>query len=171
MYTLSPIDLESFLYQAKDFLCKIDNFISSRGLELGLEQIDHLCFRVTNESEYQDYKVFLQSHARLLVESLVGGRAIATYKLKNAICYKSLKVKIIELPRAKENNSYILGFEHAEFVIEKSFETFTLAYPDLDFDFRGIGKTINPELRVKLPGGISIKLHHQSLEQVIEEES
>lgn len=163
-------DFERFQREALEYLESVDEFIDRQKLELSLSQIDHLCFRVTNESEYQHYKAELANNGELLVESIVGSRLIATYKLNKPIEYKNTEIDIVELPQPKINNKYALGFEHVEFVIEEAFEQFIEVYPDLAYDHKGCKKEVNPELRIIMPNGGSLKLHHQTLEQVIEYE-
>ena len=76
-------------------------------------------------------------------------------------------ISIIEVPEPKNGSYYENGFEHAEFVIEDSFEQFAQKNSQINFDWSNANKKINPELRVKLNDNISLKFHHQSLENLI----
>ena len=153
-----------------DFLKFMDNLTEQLNeVNLGVDsyQLDHVCFRVENLDQYNEYKSLFSTFGKLIIESEINGRAISTFKLSKPLKYKNLKIEIIELPQPKKNNDYNLGFEHAEFVIIESFESFAKKYPHLNFDWSATNKTINPDLRFSLKENLSVKFHHQSLEDVI----
>ena len=151
-------------YLFLDELNKELNLLSINMLGLNL---DHLCYRVATETRYSEMKLFLTGVGDLLVESEVGGRPIATFKFNTPIIYKNLRIPLIELPAPKNNSKYSEGFEHVEAVISQSFAEFMRQHSQLQFDLSAANKKINPEIRIKLPNNISIKFHHQSLEDVI----
>jgi len=132
-----------------------------------LSSPDHLCYRVESNQEYEQFKDSFMNIGELLVESQVGGRLISTFKLNNPIEFEEWSVDIVELPAPKVGSHYELGFEHAEFVISETFDTFKAQYQGLDWDLTAMDKKHNPELRLKLAEQISVKFHHQSLEDVI----
>lgn len=152
------------------FMKGLSDALKNSSLELESNLLDHVCYRVESEGEYRDYKKSLANIGDLLVESEVGGRLIATYKLHQPLTYGERKVDVVELPQPKPSSSYSKGFEHAEFVIGESFKTFEQRYPALEFDWSGSTKEFNPELRLKFSRNLSVKFHHQSLEGVIYEE-
>ncbi len=139
----------------------------SRNIDLKDSLCDHICYRVSTLQEYECTKKELENLGVLLIESIVGGRKISTYKLFNSIYFKKHSINIVELPEPKQNKLYKTGFEHAEFVINEPFEDFVLKYPDFMFDFSGTKKEINSELRLQLSQNTSVKFHHQTLESVI----
>jgi len=132
--------------------------------------LDHACYRVKTASEYQEYKDKLCLVGSLLTESIVGGRKIASYKLFDSIKIENTEISVIELPEPKKDNSYETGFEHFEYVIKDDFETFSKIYGYIDFDWSATKKRNNPELRLKLNHNMSVKFHHESLEEVISKE-
>ncbi len=128
---------------------------------------DHACYRVETQKEYEEIKAKFLLIGDLLIESEVGGRLISTFKLHTHLKNTNFEIDVIELPQPKANNKYKSGFEHLEFVINDDFESFANSYPKISFDWIGTEKEFNPELRLKL-GNISVKFHHQTLEEVIE---
>ena len=128
---------------------------------------DHACYRVKTLEEYESYKEKLNLIGDLLIESMVGGRLISTFRLHESLKGKTFETNIIELPQPKPNRVYELGFEHLEFVISEDFKSFSEKHKDLEFDWKGADKSFNPELRLPL-GETSVKFHHQTLERVIE---
>lgn len=156
--------------KANEFLQNIEKQLSKIGLDFQKYDIDHLCYRVSSREEYNYLKVFLSEQGDLLIESIVGGRPISTFKLLNPISYSNKNIFLIELPYPKSGSYYPTGFEHAEFIIDVEFNKFIALNPNLLFDCGSIDKDINPEIRLKLAQGKSVKFHHQSLEKVIEME-
>ncbi len=72
------------------------------------------------------------------------------------------------MPSPKKNTSYSSGFEHVEFVSDIELDLFIKKYSWIDFDIGGMNKSLNPEIRVSLKNGLSVKFHPMSLDKVIE---
>jgi len=153
--------------QAQEFLSKLFNLIKENSVQIHDWKIDHICYRTSSESHYQEMKKTFETYGELLIESDVNGRMISTYKLFKPILFQHYSIPLVEVPAPKMGKTTIAGFEHAEFVANISFEEIEKQNTHLSFDKKGTLKTINPELAVSL-GDLAIKFHHQSLEQVIE---
>lgn len=148
-------------------------FDESRDLGLNLEAFewDHLCLRVETWEQYLEQRDLFSEVGVLLSEALIGGRPISTYKLNAPIVFLNHQIPCVEIPAPKENASYAFGWEHVECVMDEDLEAFSLRYPELNFDKRALRKSLNPELVWKLPSGLSVKFHRQSLEEVIKIEN
>lgn len=164
----SDLIIEKKLYEeAQEFLSSLEKNQKILEIDIFKFPIDHLCYRVENIFDYYYKKEIFAKLGELLIESEVGGRLIATYKLNRPIEYQGQKIFLIELPAPKKNSHYNLGFEHAEVVISHSFKQFMNNYPHLNFDLSALDKKFNPEIRLNLALGVNVKFHHQSLEEVI----
>ncbi len=148
------------------FLDQIFSGLADHRIEVTNFELDHICYRTSNLEQYDLIKTKLLEIADLLVESDINGRPIATYKLREPIVYKDRKIYCIEVPAPKSGSPYRAGFEHVEFVIKESFEDFKKRYPNVVFDEKGSKKKVNPDIRLGL-GLLSVKFHHQTLEEVI----
>ncbi|WP_127716955.1 VOC family protein [Halobacteriovorax sp. HLS] len=153
----------------ESFLHKLEDNLESEGIDLCSLEIDHLCYRVDSEERYDELKSDLALENKLLHEAMISNRPIATFKMKEAFIYKNITIPLLELPSPKPGSDYTEGFEHAEAVINMSFEKFSHKYPHIEFDWKAAKKSHNPELRISF-GDISIKFHHHSLEDIIESE-
>lgn len=156
-----------FTQQALSFLNKLAAEI--RQTQLVLEphwNIDHLCFRVSTEAEYQTLKLEFLHFSKLLIESPVNGRLISTYKLHEPIQFLDWQIDVVELPAPKPNSPNLTGFEHIEVVIDVPFAQLIKCNPQIHFDGSAIAKDFNQELKAKLASG-TIKFHHLSLESVV----
>jgi predicted metalloenzyme YecM len=125
-----------------------------------------LCYRVENVEEYEAKKALLKDHGDMLIESIVNGRNIATFKLHQPIVFQNRSIHLLELPSPKEGHSYKSGLEHIEFVTKEPLAKIVARYPQFAFETFGINKKINADITLKL-GDFCIRFHNQSLEEVI----
>ena len=145
-----------------------DLFSKISDIELNVEkyELDHICYRVQSVNEYKLKKNELQDFGELLVESMVNGRLISTFKLHEPIIYKNRNIFLVELPAPKHMHSYTSGLEHVEFVTKEPLQKIIERYPQYSFEVFGIHKKINADITLKL-GDYCIRFHNQSLEDVI----
>ncbi|KAI8817152.1 Glyoxalase/Bleomycin resistance protein/Dihydroxybiphenyl dioxygenase [Fimicolochytrium jonesii] len=177
------MSLHTTLQQAfPAFIAQVFISLSSINIHIpAAYEIDHLCFRTSTAAEYDSYKAELASLGTLLTESIVGGRHIATYKLRpeHALHYTQTTdckpvdrtIDVIELPSPKPGRPYPSGIEHVEVVVDVPLEVYRDRYKDVGWDERGMGKGLNRDLRLDFTAAgkeFSVKFHEQSLERVIE---
>ncbi|CAD7963162.1 unnamed protein product [Amoebophrya sp. A25] len=129
------------------------------GLELpegdSMFEMDHVCWRCADIEEYLRIRQQLLvdslngdgDGADMLLESMIGGRPIATFQLKEPLVFRRtrdrvlssgdsrttnnmvMKCSVIELPSPKRGSPYPSGWEHAEFAVgEGRFEEFVAKY-------------------------------------------
>ena len=158
--------LKDILGSPISFLDQIFQNLENAGVDVSNYQLDHICYRVETEADYQEKKAILSGLGQILTETEINGRPIATIKLDNPIIYKNRKIYLIELPSPKSGNIYPEGFEHVEFVVDKPLEEFKKQYSHLDFDTNGFSKLVNRDLRLGFQG-MSVKFHEHDLEYVI----
>ncbi len=159
-------DSQLFRNQGQLFLTKLTSELTTLGLPAQHLVSDHLCFRVETMEQYLLYKSHILNMGILLTEAVVNGRPIATFRLREGFRTNNHLVDLVELPSPKSGAGYSLGFEHAEFVIQESFESFAAKFPKLEFLKSG-QKNINPELCLNTSVG-QAKFHYVSLARVIE---
>ena len=91
-----------FYKQAINFLDKVFLEMESHRIEIkNYWMIDHICYRVETEKNYQKMKSQFEHLGSLLIESEVNGRLIASYKLHQPISYKDYQIPLVELPAPK----------------------------------------------------------------------
>ena len=84
------------------FLDMILGIIEIVGIDVRGYELDHMCWRVETEEQYEEYKEELSKMGELLVESEVKGRMISVYKLDKPLVYGERVIDVIELPAPKE---------------------------------------------------------------------
>lgn len=132
--------------------------------------IDHLCYRVESEKEYQRVKKDFSSLGNLLVESPVAGRMISTFQLDQPIEFDQWRIDLIELPAPKPGKNVKQGFEHIEVVCDVPLIHVKQLFPQAQFSSKALTKRFNAELEMSLEAG-QIKFHQLSLLSVIELET
>ena len=135
--------------------------------------MDHVCYRLATDEEYTVMRDALAQRNELLVESIIGKRLIATFRLSRPFRYKDRIIDVVELPAPKKGSPYPTGYEHVEFVVDRSLEDFrsyltsnNIALPS-NLDTCGLAKINNRTIRIKLLDGSSVKFHEYSLAEVI----
>ena len=143
---------------------------------LGHLVIDHLCYRTATVADYERLRDALLATNDLLAESVIGGRRIATFRLAVPYVYGERRIGLVELPEPKPGSPYPAGWEHAEFVTDRPLADFAtwaeqkLTLAATAYDRRGLTKARNADLRLRLPGGLSVKFHERPLDEVIRSE-
>lgn len=138
-------------------------------IDVSYFELDHICYRVETQKEYEKCKIELWELWEHLAENEVGGRLISTYKLAKPIIYQNRKIFVIELPFPKQGSDYKTWFEHVEFVIDEKLEDFIAKHSELEFKTKALSKKINPDISINF-WDISVKFHRDSLENIIESE-
>ncbi len=129
-------------------------------------ELDHLCYRVATCSRYAELRSWLTVRCELLSESTVGGRPIATFRMKEPWTIDDRRIDVLELPSPKAGSPYVEGWEHAEFVVDEDLWTFTQRHPHPSWDLSGLHAPVNADVRLRYEG-FSVKFHRRALAQVI----
>jgi predicted metalloenzyme YecM len=152
-------------YQA--FLKQILAEIQVAGFDLAdFVQMDHMCYRVTSLTIYEDKKTELSKVARLLGETLVNNRPIATFRLDRPVLHENWRIDCIELPAPKVGKTCEEGLEHVELVLFDDKDDFLKKYSHMNFELKSADRGINPEIGFKLPS-YTVKFHLLNLPTVV----
>ena len=178
--------------QVPSFVTSVSQELQSRfGLDVSSLMADHVCYRTDSLEQYTALVEALRSASDAysqLIESEIGGRLIATFKLAKPIISEDgcHLINVIEITSPKEGRPYPAGFEHVEFVIgdgshlspmnsdahQSAFDAWMEQYPAVKWDTKAKDKECNPDIstdKIELDnyGTISVKFHLMSLEKVI----
>ena len=148
------------------FLDQLFAALEKDGVNVRNFELDHICYRVADDNRYLELKAELTKLAHLLGENIIGGRPIASFRLKKPFQYKGREIYVLELPAPKPGSDYPEGYEHVEFVIDQPLEDFVAQYPTLNFKTKGLKKTVNADVQLQYEG-FGVKFHRQRLEDVI----
>lgn len=160
--------LDSTLGPMAPFVARLLTELAECGLSFAEPHIDHLCYRAATLPEYQRLDELLAGVGELLVEGMIGGRPIATYRLHQPLQAGEWSVPCIELAAPKPGCTHQAGLEHIELVVA-SLQALVARYPELPFKTGNMQDTRNPDIGLMLPSG-QIKFHLRPLAEVIAEE-
>jgi uncharacterized protein len=173
------------------FFAKLFESLAASGIEVLDYEIDHLCWRCSTEQEYISVgKAVSSIGADLLVEGMIGGRPIATFKLNKPVALlidgRRKEINCLEIPAPKPNRPYISGFEHVECVVGDLSSTpydptpvlaFRDKFSNHNWNTEALTKECNADIslsfdqnREEYPQNIVVKFHAVSLDKVIEYE-
>lgn len=152
------------------FLDDLLEQVATSGIDVTDLYMDHICYRVETLEEYQNLSTQLLNIGILRSDNIIGGRPISVIEINDSYRYLSRDISVIELPAPKEGSPYTSGYEHVEFVVKESLESFQKKHPTVNFDSKGMEKALNRDLRLKLKSG-AVKFHEHSLLKVIEMEN
>ena len=127
----------------------------------------------------------------ILIESEIGGRPIATFRLEQGIPCGDRLLDVVEIPSPKEGSAYKSGLEHVEYVLkcgdekrpisprndethQTVLDSFMAEFPNFQWNKKGKDKELNPDVATKIElsefGICGIKFHLMPLSEVIEYE-
>lgn len=149
------------------FLSRVFQSLVLDNMDVTSFELDHICYRVATVERYVALKTALAALGTLLTESNINGRPIATFKLETPIIFESRSIYLLELPAPKASSPYAEGYEHVEFVIPSSLESFIQAHPDITFDTSAMHKPVNPDVSIAYDR-FRVKFHTHPLEYVIQ---
>ena len=177
--------------QVPSFVTSVSKELQARfGLNVSTLMADHVCYRTDSMEQYTALVEALRSASDTytqLIESEIGGRPIATFKLARPLVSEdgSHLVNVIEIPSPKEGSPYPAGLEHVEFVIgdgshsspinsdvhQSAFVEWMEKHPTVHWNTKAKDKECNPDISTKIEladfGSVSVKFHLMSLENVI----
>jgi predicted metalloenzyme YecM len=160
-------DLQTIIGDYQGFLAQILKEIQAEGFDLSdFAQMDHLCYRVSSMESYQSRKQELAAFGKLLGETQVNGRPIATFRLHEPIRYQNWRIDAVELPAPKAGVVTAEGLEHVELVLFDDKADFLKKYAHKQFDMKSADRGINPEIGYKLPT-YTVKFHLLNLPTVV----
>ncbi len=164
MLTALPGDLQCFLSRIFYLLAEADVCLARR-------QVDHLCFHAHSQAQYQQLNDLLREHNELFVEGLIGGRAIATFRLAQPAQWHQLTIPLLELCAPKAGQARRQGYEHVEVVLseDETLAGFVARHRHLELDCRHLHRQRNPEVVLSF-GNIRVKFHKEPLDVVIARE-
>lgn len=161
------LNLANIIGDHTTFLNDILARVEQEGFDLSdFSQIDHLCYRTTSTENYETKKEELKAVATLLGETMVNGRPICTFRLRQPVQHKNWRIDAIELPAPKTGHDHKEGLEHIEFVLYDDIPTFLEKYTGKPFELRAADRGINPEVGLSL-GEYNVKFHLLNLPTVV----
>jgi predicted metalloenzyme YecM len=145
------------------FLDQIFANLKQLNLQVKDLELDHLAYQTSSTQEYENLLPQILEKGNLASESIVGNRRVAIIKLNSPLLYQSRQIQVIELIEPKTGHKCHSGLEHAEFVLNCSFDEFLKKYPQIPWDLSAKHRPEFPKLQLKFPDGTGVKFHPQHI--------
>lgn len=141
----------------KPFLDRIFEGLTEVGIDVTDLNIDHIAYQTASSEEYEKLKPELMQTSQLVKEPLVADRRVGVFKFNEPLEYERRVIETIELIEPVEGVDEVSGLQHAEFLLDVSFEVFLAKYPDIDFELNKMSDEKFPMIKLRLPNGLMVK--------------
>ncbi len=150
------------------FLDTIFSKLAEVNIDISQYELDHIGYQASSSTDYDKLLPKFEETGSLLHEAIVGGRRVSIIKLDSPLVYKDYRIPAIELVEPKPDQVCPSALEHAEFVLNESFDQFINKYPDVGLDTRAIDQKDFPMIKLKLGDNIQVKFHKAHVLQIAE---
>lgn len=154
----------------QEILNFIDSFlekVTRLGIDYSNYNIDHVAYQASSSQDYDNIVKELQTYGELMHEPLIGERRVGMIQLTTPIEYKNNKIVALEIIEQRPGQICESGWEHAEFVINESFETLMSKYPTLEWDTSSADRPLYAHLKLRLDPKTQLKFHKLDILETI----
>lgn len=160
------MDIKTIIGDYELFLDKIFLNIKGAGFDLAdFSELDHIAFRTETIERYEEVKKDVIPFTDSWTESMFNTRLITILKMTEPFQGNGFIVPALELLAPKEGKPFKGGLEHAEFVINMSFDDFLKKYQKIKFNFAYFDREVNRELLLSF-SDCGVKFHEQGVLEV-----
>lgn len=148
----------------------IDTFlekVTKLGIDYSKYNIDHVAYQASSTEDFVKVKEDFNIISTLKHEAVLAERRVAVFELTNPIEYKNNKITALEVIESKPGQVCESGWEHAEFVINESFEELMAKYPTLEWDTSSANRSIYAHLKLRLDPKTQLKFHRMDILETI----
>jgi predicted metalloenzyme YecM len=150
------------------FLDKFTSRVGESNIDVSNYNMDHVAYLASSANDYEEVRDELLSEGSLVHEPIIGGRRVGMIKLNKPIAYKGNNIIALEIVENKPEQVCKSGWEHAEYVVNESFDELMSKYPNLDWDRSSADRDIWAHLKLKLSDSIQLKFHKMNILETIE---
>lgn len=151
----------------KSFLDNLLQDIEGKAVDVSSFNLDHFGYQCSSDEDYDKLKPEIEKVARLISENIVGGRRVGIFELNTPLEYKTWKIPAVELVAPKDGQDCPSALEHAEFVIDIDFDSFTKKYSNLNWDLTAVNQPTFPMVKLKLSENTQVKFHLQPVLEIV----
>jgi uncharacterized protein len=156
--------LEPILGDPRPFFDHLARGMEQQGLPLDLGPMDHVCYRTTSNDQYLELRRSLAAAGEVLVEGMIGGRPIVTFRLHQPLASPLAPSPAWSWPRPSRARSTTPAWSTAK-SWWRAWSRLLRDYPRVPFDTSSLRQN-PPELTLALPP-CQIKFHLHPLADTI----
>ncbi|OGC49665.1 hypothetical protein A2W32_05000 [candidate division WWE3 bacterium RBG_16_37_10] len=147
---------EIMLSQVEQFLNNLLQEINNLGIDVNNLKIDHIAYSTNSSEKYENLLPEFMKEGELVKEAMISNRRVAVIKLINPIKYKNQLITAMELIEPIEGEKTILGWEHAEFLVD-NYDDLLNKYPSLEWNTKNKDRENFSRIKLVLPSGKEVK--------------
>jgi len=151
----------------QQFLDSLIEKIEAQGIDISKYELDHFGYQTSSDEDYDNLKPEFLKKAELLSEEIVGGRRVGIFKFYSPLPYRNSYISAVELVAPKTGQVCPSALEHAEFIIDEDFESFTRKYPNLPWDKSKVNQPMFPMVNLKLDEYVQVKFHYKHVLEIV----
>ena len=159
--------------QTNQITLDLDKFILAKleqldviGVNVSNLTLDHFAYSTSSTAEYEQLISDSSQYSIQIAELELKGRRVSFNQLTPAVSSNGFMIDAFELIEPIPGQICTAGLDHIEFVIEDSFESFMLAYPNVNWDITKLNLAKFAKLSYGFEDGTSVKFH---LNNIIDE--
>lgn len=165
------VNAQFILENRNAFIDRLYSKLEAFNIDTSSLEIDHLGYQTSSSQDYDQVVSTLADTATRLSESVVGGRRVGIYKLSEPLTYKDQSFSIFEIVEPKSDQIVDSGWEHIEFIVPSTIESFVNVYPEVDWDKSVIDREEFPMLILHLGDGLRAKFPRLGVEKELARQS
>ena len=151
----------------QSFLNSFFEQIQAVGIDISELDLDHIAYQASSAQNYDELKPKFLELGEEISEEIIGGRRVAVFKLDKPIHYKEYFIPALELIEPRAGQQCKSEFQHAEFVLEQSFEDYIARYPHLPWDTSSMHRDEFAHLKLNFDNGLTLKFLHQPILEMV----
>jgi predicted metalloenzyme YecM len=141
----------------KNFIDETIQKIKNLGIDTSDLTIDHLGYQAASDKDYEEKKNELKGLGKIKHDVQVGEVKVAIFQLNTPLKYENQFINAIEIVSPKSEQIEETRWEHIEFVLKETLESFVNKYPNLNWNLEKIDREIFPMASLKLDEKTRVK--------------
>jgi predicted metalloenzyme YecM len=109
-----------FKQEFDTFISTIQKRFKKIGFSLSTYPIDHICYRITTQKEFEEITDFLKGSSTLFSEKVYNDRIFRIFLLKVPLIFEDVEIQVVEISQPGGSDTYQRGFQHIELLTNDS---------------------------------------------------
>jgi predicted metalloenzyme YecM len=153
-----------------DYSSFLDSFfdeIAKAGIDISNLKLDHIAYQASTSQDYDQLKPNFIALGEEASEEMIGNRRVSVFQLHNPIKYKNHDIEAIELIEPREGQICESMWQHAEFVLTDSFESYMEKYPRIEWDTTSLSRPDFAHLKLNFENGLTLKFLREPILEMV----
>lgn len=158
--------IECYNHLVEEIIPFLDRFFKRLKIfkiDIDTMQLDHIAYQASTPDEYNILMPEFLKAGELIREVIIKDRRVAVFKFFRQVNYREYSIEAAELIEPVADTQPESGWEHAEFVLKESFESFITKHPNIPWDTSSMDRLKFAHLKLRLADNMQVKFHLHSI--------